>query len=269
MTRTALTARLLVVAALALVLSFLPSANAALGNSKNLLQLNTKTFHKHVTRSDKLSVVAFTAPWCKYCAQLAPEFDKVADGLKGIINVVNVDCDADENKPLCGREGVQGFPTIKLFPGGSAPSRSYDGPRTAKDIIAAATGAMPTFVKRAGTASEVEALREKASTKPISLLFTSAGKVTPLYKALSTDFYRQLDFYAARDEKVGREAMQAFGVDKTPALLVLSGGDDVVKYEGPLKYDKLRAFLEPFAAQAKDNKDGGAKAKKRGAHEEL
>jgi len=150
----------------------------------------------------------------------------------------------------------------------------YDGPRTAKDIIAAATSAMPTFVKRAGTAAEVEALRAKvrpslppsspaprpadsphppalsptqAATKPISLLFTSAGKVTPLYKALSTDFYRALDFYAARDEKVGHEAMRAFGVDKTPALLVLSGGDEVVKYDGaslsscspsPLKGDR-------------------------------
>lgn len=37
---------------------------------------------------------------------------------------------------------------------------------------------------------------------------------------------------------------------------------------GPLKYDKLRAFLEPFAAQGK-KEGGGAKAKKREAHEEL
>ena len=157
---------------------------------------------------------------------------------------------------------------------GLTPAQTgYDGPRTAEDIIAAATSAMPTFVKRAGTAAEVEALRAKvrpsrppsspaprpadsphppalsptqAATKPISLLFTSAGKVTPLYKALSTDFYRALDFYAARDEKVGHEAMRAFGVDKTPALLVLSGGDGVVKYDGASLSSSLpaRAALE-------------------------
>lgn len=69
-----------------------------------------------------------------------------------------------------------------MFPGGSAPPRStfveplpaitalilrllagYDGPRETRDIIAAATGNMPTFVKRAGTAAEVAELREKAS----------------------------------------------------------------------------------------------------------
>ncbi|GAA5997749.1 uncharacterized protein JCM10292_006787 [Rhodotorula paludigena] len=244
----------------ALVLALATSAHAALFRSPNVKSLSTKTFRKHVQGSDKLTVAAFTAPWCGYCKKLGPDFDKVADSLKGLVNVVNVDCDQDENKPLCGQEGIQGFPTLKTFPGGSAPSRSYDGARTAKDIIAAATSSMPTFVKRAGTASEVEALREKAATKPVSLLFTSAGKVTPLYKALSTDFYRGIDFYAARDSKVGEEAMKAFGVDKTPALLVLHGGE-VTKYDGPLKYDKLRAFFEPFA-----KKKGG---KREADHSEL
>lgn len=72
---------------------------------------------------------------------------------------------------------------------------------------------------------------QQAKSKPVSLLFTSASKVTPLYKALSTDFYRQMDFFAARDSKVGQETMRAFGVDKVPALVVLHG-DEVAKYDG-------------------------------------
>jgi protein disulfide-isomerase A6 len=134
---------------------------------------------------------------------------------------------------------------------------------------------MPTFVKRAASSAEVEALREKvrvrakgyvefratwttdllptragfnslssssqAKSKPISLLFTSASKVTPLYKALSTDFYRQLDFFAARDSKVGQETMRAFGVDKVPALVVLHG-DEVAKYDGASSRSRERVL---------------------------
>ncbi|GAA5849545.1 hypothetical protein JCM8547_000492 [Rhodosporidiobolus lusitaniae] len=246
-----------------LALSLPLFAQAAVFRSPNVKHLTTRTFKKAVQGSDKLTLAAFVAPWCGYCKKLAPEFDKVSDSLKGLVNVVSVDCDEDQNKPLCGEMGVQGFPTIKVFPGGSAPPRSYDGPREAKEIITHATSSMPTFVKRAGTASEVEALRAKAASKPVSLLFTSAGKVTSLYKALSTDFHRTIDFYAARDTKVGEEAYKAFGVEKLPALLMLDG-EKVEKYEGPLKYDKIRAFLEPFALSGKRNGKGG-----KASHEEL
>ncbi|KWU46213.1 thioredoxin-domain-containing protein [Rhodotorula sp. JG-1b] len=245
----------------AALLLYTSAVDAAVFRSPNVKHLTSKTFKKSVHGSDKLTVAAFVAPWCGYCKKLAPDYDKVADSLKGLVNIVSVDCDADSNKPLCGEMGIQGFPTLKIFPGGKAPSRNYDGPREAKDIIAAATTSMPTFVKRAATPAEVEALREKAKSKPVSLLFTSASKVTPLYKALSTDFYRQMDFFAARDSKVGQETMSTFGVDKVPALVVLHG-DEVAKYDGPLKYDKIRAFLEPFAAAPSPS---GGKV----AHEEL
>jgi hypothetical protein len=227
-----------------------------------------------------------------------------------LFSTVAVDCDEDQNKPLCGEYGIQGalscFPrpssavltsfssqvsrlsrrvgsyrtsipsadlfTLQIFPGGKAPPRSaflslapllspdsdplspgYDGPRETKDIITHLTSSMPTFVKPARTAKEVEALREKvrsllsslhsrlflthshlqATSKPVSLLFTSAGKVTPLYKALSTDFRRTIDFFAARDAKVGEDAYKAFGVETLPALLVIDGSE-VKKYEGAL-----------------------------------
>ena len=62
-------------------------------------------------------------------------------------------------------------------------------------------------------------------------MFTSAATVTPLYKALSTDFHKTMDFYAARDTKVGPEAMKEFGVEKVPALVVLDGAKTVI-YDG-------------------------------------
>lgn len=43
-----------------------------------------------------------------------------------------VDCDVESNKPLCGQFGVQGFPTLKVFPGdkpksGSKSANDYQG----------------------------------------------------------------------------------------------------------------------------------------------
>jgi len=50
-----------------------------------------------------------------------------------------MDCDAAENKGICGRMGVSGFPTIKYWDYGLGKSDSnakpYNGQRQQKDIV--------------------------------------------------------------------------------------------------------------------------------------
>lgn len=54
---------------------------------------------------------------CKggHCKSLAPHYEKAAKNLKGIAKVAAVDCDEEKNKAFCGSQGVQGFPTLKIF----------------------------------------------------------------------------------------------------------------------------------------------------------
>lgn len=76
------------------------------------------------------------------------------------------------------------------------------------------------------------------ATKPISLLFTNAKAVTAMYKSLSSSFHRSLDFYAAKESTIGLEAMEKYGIKKSPALVVLRG-DEVIIYEGQLNLSLL------------------------------
>lgn len=134
----------------------------------------------------------------------------------------------------------------------------YNGERTAKAIVTHATQNMPTFVKRASSPAELAALRSQASAgtqpRPVALLFTSAALVTPLYKALSSDLHKSIDFYAARDAKVGEEAMREFGVDKVPGLVVVTA-EGVEKYEGALKFEEIKAWLKPIGERAGKKRD--------------
>ena len=52
---------------------------------------------------------------CGHCKSLAPEYQKAAKALKGIIGVGAVDC--DQHKSLCGQYGVQvgGYRGYRLY----------------------------------------------------------------------------------------------------------------------------------------------------------
>ncbi|CAF0808672.1 unnamed protein product [Adineta steineri] len=59
-------------------------------------------------------LVDFFMPWCHPCQQLSGEWRTLSKFLKGIANVAQVDCTIQTE--LCQRQGVQSYPTIRLYP---------------------------------------------------------------------------------------------------------------------------------------------------------
>jgi protein disulfide-isomerase A6 len=78
-----------------------------------------------------------TAPWCGHCKALVSDWEEAAKRLDGEGAFLGwVDATAEEQ--LAGMYKVQGYPTIKLFPGGSktySDAKDYQGGRTAADIV--------------------------------------------------------------------------------------------------------------------------------------
>jgi protein disulfide-isomerase A6 len=96
-----------------------------------------------------IQMVAFVAPWCGHCKSLGPEFTAAAASLSPLIPFYAIDCDAAANKPLCGEQGVQGFPTIKAFPrAGKGAAREYRGDRKRGALVEYAKELVPDRVKK-------------------------------------------------------------------------------------------------------------------------
>ncbi|RLN90831.1 hypothetical protein BBJ28_00022955 [Nothophytophthora sp. Chile5] len=149
----------LCVAALAL-LSVLQLALADEAAS-NVVVLTTSTFESltqagsGATTGDWL--VEFYAPWCGHCKKLAPIYERVADELKGEVNVAKVDVTA--NSELGKRFEIRGFPTIVHFSQGQ--SYKFAGKRTLPDLAEFARGG---FKKVEGTAvSSAPSMLDQAS----------------------------------------------------------------------------------------------------------
>ncbi|GAB1740176.1 hypothetical protein NU219Hw_g5294t1 [Hortaea werneckii] len=246
-------------------LLLLPSAlaNGLYGKSSSVLSVDGQSYRRLIADSNHTSIVAFYAPWCGHCQNLKPAYEKAATSLKGLAKVAAVNCDAEENKPLCGNMGVQGFPTLKIVRPGKKPGRpaveDYQGARSAKAIADAVVERIPNHVRRLKD-SDYEAWRDEGDG-PKAILFSEKGVVSALLKAIAVDFKDVMGIAQIRNKD--KAAVDAFKVEKFPSLLLLpGGGKDPVFYDGEMKKDPIIKFLSQAASPNPDPAPKKEKAKK-------
>ncbi|KAI6792326.1 putative disulfide isomerase [Hortaea werneckii] len=246
-------------------LLLLPSAlaNGLYGKSSAVLSVDGQSYRRLIADSNHTSIVEFYAPWCGHCQNLKPAYEKAASSLKGLAKVAAVNCDAEENKPLCGNMGVQGFPTLKIVRPGKKPGRpaveDYQGARSAKAIADAVVERIPNHVRRLKD-SDFEAWRDEGD-EPKAILFSEKGVVSALLKAIAVDFKDVMSIAQIRNKD--KAAVDAFNVEKFPSLLLLPGsGKDPVFYDGEMKKDPMVKFLSQAASPNPDPAPKKEKAKK-------
>lgn len=99
-----------------------------------------QTFVKNT--ASNYCLVEFFADWCGHCQRFVPEYTRAAKALNGIVTVAAVN---DER--VVGGEGIQGFPTVRLYlPGGGY--EVYNGPRTAEGLVEFVTTHIQTAARR-------------------------------------------------------------------------------------------------------------------------
>ena len=80
-----------------------------------------------------------------HCKSLAPEWEKAATALRGVVKVAAVDGTSAES--LMRKYDVKGFPTLKIFGYNKKAPTDYQGERKADAIITAGVKAVGDMVK--------------------------------------------------------------------------------------------------------------------------
>jgi protein disulfide-isomerase A6 len=109
------------------------------GPSK-VIQLTSSNFNEKVYNNTNVVAVAFVAPWCGHCKRLLPEWEEAAyqlDGSGAQLGIVDATVETD----LASKFNVKGYPTIKVFPGGTEQNKK----QSVDDLKAERTS--PSIVK--------------------------------------------------------------------------------------------------------------------------
>lgn len=172
-----------------------------------------------------------------------------------MVNVFAVDCDEEQNKQLCADYKVQGFPTIKIMRAKvNAKGRKvistedYVGPRTTKAIVDHATSIMPSRVERV-TSDTFSSFLDSSAQGVRFLLFTAKGRISPIYKAISTSYSGDIAFGQVRDTQ--EIVVQRFNITEYPKLVAITGTQQSVRiYDGHMKLSEMKIFVADVLANA-------------------
>merc|ERR1712000_431617 len=230
----------------------------------DVIDLKPDTFDKIVLKSGKPSLVEFFAPWCGHCKNLAPVYEQLAQdfsGAKDKISIAKVDADAE--KSLGKRFGIQGFPTIKYFNGKDETPEDYNGGRDLESLtefINKKTGAKAKKAKVAPSA--VEMLNDKTFKEKIGadqdaiVAFTApwcghCKTLAPIWEKVAQDFASEQGVLIA---KVDAEADNAKatakdqGVSSYPTIKFFPKGSTTPEaYNGGRTESDLVEFMNSKA----------------------
>lgn len=85
------------------------------------VELNARTFARHVSSATFPVLVDFWAPWCGPCRMMAPVLDQAAREWSTRVQIAKLN--TDENQEIAARFGIRSIPTLILSQGGREIAR--------------------------------------------------------------------------------------------------------------------------------------------------
>uniref|UniRef100_A0A5B6ZKJ1 protein disulfide-isomerase n=1 Tax=Davidia involucrata TaxID=16924 RepID=A0A5B6ZKJ1_DAVIN len=229
--------------------------------------LTEENFEKEVGQ-DRGALVEFYAPWCGHCKKLAPDYEKLGTSFKKAKSVLIGKVDCDEQKSLCSKYGVSGYPTIQWFPKGSLEPKKYEGARTAEALTGFVNNEGGTNVKIATIPSNVVVLTSDNfneivldETKDVLVEFYApwcghCKNLAPTYEKVATALKLEEDVVIANlDADTQKDLAEKYGVSGYPTLKFFPKGNKAGEdYDGGRDLDDFVTFINEKCDTSRDGK---------------
>ncbi|PHH91228.1 hypothetical protein CDD83_1278 [Cordyceps sp. RAO-2017] len=229
----------------------------------SVAMLTDETFVKTIG-GDKNVLVAFTAPWCGHCKNLAPIWETVATDYANDAEVViaKVDAEAPNSKAVAAEQGVTSYPTIKWFAAGSKEGVLYSDARTEEGILQYINEKAGTHRVAGGDLDAVAGT--VASLDALVAKFVAGDKLAEIAKDVKKEAeklkkdaqYKYAQYYVRVFDKLsGSDGYAAKELARLDGILSKGGLAPAKRDEIQRKTNVLRRFVEKTTEKAEEIKD--------------
>ncbi|KAL3865460.1 hypothetical protein ACJMK2_042848 [Sinanodonta woodiana] len=173
----------------------------SLAFASDVLEYTDSDFASKAATHD-LALIEFFAPWCGHCKKLAPEYERAATLLKSNdppVPLIKVDCTA--NTETCGKYGVSGYPTIKVFRNGEV-SEDYNGPRDADGIVKYMRSRAGPTSKELKTVEEAEKFLSNAEYGVIGFFSNGESELAKTFQKVADALSMEMRFAHTTEQSI-------------------------------------------------------------------
>ncbi|KAF2165259.1 hypothetical protein M409DRAFT_67501 [Zasmidium cellare ATCC 36951] len=234
--------------------------------ASSVIDLTPKNFDSVILKSGKPALVEFFAPWCGHCKNLAPVYEELASSFEFAKDkVVIAKVDADAEKELGKKYGIQGFPTLKWFngDGGKSEPEDYKSGRDLESLtafITEKTGVKPKAAKK--PESKVQQLtdlnwdNEVGVEKDVLVAFTApwcghCKSLKPTWEKVAQDFAAESNVSIGLvdcEGETSKATAERYGVKSYPTIKFFpKGTQDGEAYSGGRSEADLVTFINEKA----------------------
>jgi len=237
----------LLLATVVAISSFHPSSHFVSAESVN--KLSTSNFDTFIS-STPLSLVEFFAPWCGHCKQLAPKYEAAASELSsnGDIKLGAVDC--TEEKDLCSKYGVQGYPTLKIFTKDTTTTPAdYKGGRETADIVSyMKKQTQPAFTVIKNEADITTLKNEGDDVTVIGIFDSDTSSDAEAFKSVANTLKNDYTFGIVNDKDTAKTIADHLNTHpNTIVLLKKNEPSETAIYDKTIDVESVNKFIKDEA----------------------
>ncbi|KNG85534.1 putative protein disulfide isomerase Pdi1 [Aspergillus nomiae NRRL 13137] len=212
------------------------AADATTEAPSDVVSLTGDTFETFVKEHD-LVLAEFFAPWCGHCKALAPKYEQAATELKEKnIPLVKVDC--TEEEALCRDQGVEGYPTLKIFRGLDSV-KPYQGARQTEAIVSYMVKQSLPAVSPV-TPENLEEIKTMDKIVVIGYIASDDQAANEIFTSFAESQRDNYLFAATSDASVAKTE----GVKQPSVVLYKDFDEKKATYDGEIEQDALLSWVK-------------------------